>query len=97
VWGIEQGVRERAPRWQGGNRTHGIPPPRRAGRRDARDERHIVHLRRFLIVVDEREQIDVGERRDLAKQVVRTNAIAAVRRVRQSMRENEDSHDDGDG
>ena len=36
-------------------------------------------MRRLVIVVDERHEIDVGERAQRAKQVISPDAVAAIR------------------
>src|SRR5919197_712010 len=56
------------------------------------DETPIRRARLFVLVVHQRQQIDVVTPRELTRDVVRADPIAAVRRVRQPMREEQDSH-----
>ena len=46
----------------------------------------------FVVVVNERNQIHVGERPKLVQEVIRADAVATIGRVRQTMREEQDSH-----
>ena len=80
---------QRARRRQRERAPHRAPAREARARRDRGRER--VALRRDgppRHVVDERHEIDIGERAQLAKQMIRADAITAVGRVGQAMREN---------
>ena len=48
--------------------------------------------RRLLLVVNECSDIDLRMGRDLSKHVIHTDAVAAVWRIGQTLRQDEDAH-----
>jgi len=91
--GVEHRVRQRARGRERERASDERSPPRYA------DAGHrlgqlssLVEVCGLVIVVDERHEIDVGERAQRAKQMKGPDAVAAIRGVRQAMREKEDPH-----
>src|SRR5262245_14465204 len=82
---------ERLAGCQCDDRTPDISGAGHTGDRDA--DAHRTEVRRvsfFFAVVNERQQFDVGSAGEDAKHMVRADAIASVRRVRQTTSERED-------
>ena len=77
-----------------GHRAQQVRAARDSGHPHARGHaRQVAGVRRLLAVVDERNQVDfVPGGGQFAQLVIRADAIPAVRRVRESLREEGDSH-----
>ena len=57
---------------------------------------HLIHMRRFLVVMHQRDQLDLGALLQALEHVKSAQAIAAIGRVGQAMREHEDAHGQAD-
>lgn len=80
------------------NRANVIEEGRHPQRRHAGNERsHLVHVSRFLIVVDQRNEIDRRPFAQPLKDVKRAQAIAPIRGVRQAVGEEKNAHVYADG
>ena len=49
-------------------------------------------MSRFVGIVDKRQQVHLGAAGENTKEVVRANAVASVRRIREPVRQKQNSH-----